>query len=179
MRRLTQGQVADFALEFFTHGLRQVEKQKPRAKWLEEDKYKIAAEVVHSGHDSVLDFGIRAYREDRTSARKGSTVEGEIYLGIDPFFYFEFLNKNPLMPALIYRWRIDMILMISVPMVEGEDPYGKRALVRDETRKRSEVVSQTDAWGDKWNGEGPEYIEYILDCTMTNAKTRRVRRLGV
>jgi len=178
----SRGQVADFALEFYAPcGLYQVEKQTPRVQWLKDCRYKIAATVVNVGRVSVLDFGLQAYREGGTSAPNGSTVEGEIYLSIDPFFYFETLFSNPMMPALINRWRIDQILKTSAPLVKGKGPDGKRALIADETRERSEAVVSTNAPDDNShaNLKADRMSWYVLVCKRIDATARRVRELGV
>ena len=39
----------------------------------------------------------------------GVAVSGELYLGVDPYFYFERLFRTPGMPPLIYEWQIEGI----------------------------------------------------------------------
>lgn len=171
------GQVADFALAFRApHGLRLTEHQEPRAEHGDEDTYRIVAKVVYSmGTDIVLDFGTRAYTENGERFPKGTMVEGELSIGIDPFVYYDRLFKHPHMPALIYRWRIDRILRVSAPLVDGKGPDGRPTLVWDETRKTTEEVDRTDAWGDE-SEYGASGFWYVLVCTRTGLKAWRTRR---
>jgi hypothetical protein len=79
----------------------------------------------------VVDFGICAFQEfkppDGLSA--GSFVAAEIYLGIDPFFYFEYLYKRPNMVPLVYSWKIRAIERQTAPFVERREPSGQKVLL--------------------------------------------------
>src|SRR5947208_10554371 len=102
-------QRADFALEFFPRYHRLGSSPGCHANHLRGSKYKVNAQVVHASKGAwVIDFGIQAFQQARppAHAREGEWLEAEIYLGIDPFFYFEDLAHNPQMPPLIYDWHI-------------------------------------------------------------------------
>ena len=89
----------------------------------------------------------------------GKFVNAEIYLGIDPFFYFERLNALSGMRPLIYSWKINSIRQQTAPFVETRKLSGQKILVRDETKLGYKILDKTDAWKDD-EGHG----EYILNC---------------
>lgn len=83
---------AEFALEFFSQNLRPSASSEKQARWIHASRYEINAEVIFAAKRCfVIDLGVLAYREAEPpkSIRKGAWLRGEIYLGIDPFFYFE------------------------------------------------------------------------------------------
>ena len=104
------------------------------------------------GIDS-LEFRIRRFLKER-----GDNL-GEIYLGIDPFFYFEDLHKLPGMPALQYDWRIERILLETTPWLSTKRPEGGTLMERDKTKESFREVERTDAWQDD-EGRG----SYELEC---------------
>ncbi len=181
-----RGQIADFALEFYSpHGFRPVKNQEPKAVRLAGCRYQVIAKVVYSaGRTFVLDFGIQAYQDGTEPPPEGSMVEGEIYLSIDSYLYFEWLSAKPSMPALIYQWRVDRILKESAPLVYGEIPFMGRGLIRgmvwDEARKKVEEVDRTDAWHDESKAEWDvrRGVSYILVCILTDAKAGRAIQPG-
>jgi hypothetical protein len=67
-----------------------------------------------------MDFGVRAYCEDPSviSHPVGTWLSGRAHLGIDYYLYFEQLSKEPDVPACIYAWRIERILMNTARFVE-------------------------------------------------------------
>ena len=88
----------------------------------------------------------------------GKFVTAEIYLGIDPFFYFERLYTLSGMPPLVYSWRINSIAQQTVPFIEIREPPGQTFLVRDERKLGYKAIQKTDAWNDD-DGHG----EYVLN----------------
>jgi hypothetical protein len=90
----------------------------------------------------------------------GRFVEAEIYLGIDPFSYFERLYTLPKMPALIYSWKINSIGQQTAPFVETRELSGQKVLVRDEKKLGYMTITKTDAWKDDGGN-----AEYVLTCT--------------
>jgi hypothetical protein len=92
-------------------------------------------------------------------AKQGAWVEAEIYLGIDPFFYFEELDSLPGMPALQYEWRIGGISLETTPWLSRQDDTGRTFMTRDEQRESFREVPATNAWDDD-QGHG----DYILAC---------------
>ena len=142
--------------------------------------YRVAAELAYDSGDAwVLDCGIRVYCEGIApeavrkgfASRKGSFVTGTIALGIDPFFYFETLNRDPGMPELIYSWTIERIQRQNAPFVDRQSPASEkrpRLLVRDAARLEWVDVEATDAWDDD---DG--YGEYLLHCRRLDVAPTR------
>src|SRR5205823_1098890 len=119
--------------------------QVPMAERLRGSRYRVCGRVAHTGRSVwVIDFGIMAYenREPPRFAARGGWVEGELYLGIDPFFYFEELHKRPGMPALQYRWRLKTIWLETTPWLTRKDGAGS-IVTRDERNKSFVEVAET------------------------------------
>jgi hypothetical protein len=89
----------------------------------------------------------------------GSWVEGEIYLGIDPFMYFEGLKNQAGMPSLTYSFRIGEILLETTPWLTRSDESGRTIMVRDDQNESYREVAETDAWNDNSGN-----AHYILKC---------------
>lgn len=158
------GQVAEFALEFYSQNYRQSDVHSKSAKCLGAAKYEITGEVVYLTDEvCVLDFGICAFQESKPP--EGISVRcfvtAEIYLGIDPFFYVERLYTLPEIPALIYSWKIDSIGQQTAPFIETREPSGQKVLIRDENKFGYKPVSKTDAWKDDTGN-----AEYVLTCAL-------------
>ena len=159
----TVGQLAEFALEFYTTRVHLRESTAKSAKRLGAAKYEINGEIVYLTPDVwVLDFGVCAFQESTPpkGLSVGKFVTAEIYLGIDPFFYFERLRTLARIPALVYSWKIDSIQQQTAPFLETREPSGQKVLVRDEKKLGYKTVEKTDAWKDD-DGHG----EYVLSCT--------------
>ena len=156
----------NFALEFYPHQCKPSSSSKKQAIYLRENRYLVNAEVVFVAERCfVLDFGILAYGQavPPSSIQMGSWVEAEIYLGVDPFFYFEDLGNLSGMPPLIYRWQINKIGIETAPHIESVDASGARMMIRDESKLAFREIRQTDAWKDD-NGNA----DYLFDCTLMN-----------
>jgi hypothetical protein len=125
-------------------------------------KYKGVGSVIYRSKKAwVIDVGVPAYRDEPApaKARMGSRVEGELYIGIDPFFYFETLNALPGMPNLYRQWYIKRIMLETTPWLETVDDTGCTLRVRDDEKLSFVDVSATDAWNHD-GGHG----HYILEC---------------
>jgi len=156
------GQSAEFALEFYSKSSRVTEQKLKSGTCLGPSKYEISGEIVYlTDHVWVLDFGICAFQEAKPPDRMsvGDFITAEIYLGIDPFFYFEGLHKLPGMPPLIYSWKINSINQQTAPLIETRNPSGQKVLIRDEKKVGYKSIDKTDAWNEV-SGHG----EYILNC---------------
>lgn len=106
--------------------------------------YHARGEVVYSSRKIwVCDFGVLAYCESVPRwGRVGARVEGEIYLGIDHYAYFEYHNELPGIPKLTYRVGIRRILLEETPMMA--DPHGKVAAISDTSRTSVRELDTTD-----------------------------------
>jgi hypothetical protein len=165
---------AEFALEFYPQNCQPSASPEKQARWLHTSKYAVNAKVIFVAKRCfVLDFGLLAYRqaEPPKSIRKGLWVQAEIYLGVDPFFYFEALAHVKGMPPLIYSWHINKISIETAPFIETVDARGTRMMVRDETKSGFQEIEQTDAWNDD-NGHG----DYVLECTLMDVPPKPERR---
>jgi hypothetical protein len=156
------GNAAKFALEFYPNTIQLARSREPSSERIGASRYRIRGQVVYAGRSAwVIDFGIMAYQnqEPPRIAKKGSWVEGEIYLGIDPFFYSEELHARPGMPALRYEWRIRNIALETTPWLSAKDETGRTILTRDEQQVSFIEVAETNAWEDD-EGRG----HYVLEC---------------
>jgi hypothetical protein len=91
----------------------------------------------------VVDFGVPAYKDGKPPAwaRLGVSVEGTVYIGIDPFMYFEGMKNEPGMPDLTRTWLVRRILL--------------------ETKAETTQIPRTDAWHD-----GGGHAHYVLECEL-------------
>jgi len=168
-----RGQQASFALEFYpAENLQISDLGTPPSINLISDSswsahYNAAGKVVHAAEDWwVVDFGLLAFREEKSTARKfqlGDCVRGEISFGIDPFFYFERLARQDGAPALIYDWTITKIEMQTAPFIETKPKYFER----DGRLLGWREIGKTDAWHDD-DGRA----DYLLHCRRTAGPRR-------
>lgn len=162
------GEAAKFALEFYPHTIQVARSHEASFERIHASQYRVCGRVVYAGRSAwVIDFGMMAYHnhEPPRLATKGSWVEGEIYLGIDPFFYFEELHARPGMPALQYDWRIRRIFLETTPWLSAKDETGRTMLTRHAQEESFVEVAETDAWGDD---EGR--ADYLLECERIDTK---------
>src|SRR5206468_320386 len=90
----------------------------------------------------------------------GARVEGELYLGVDPFTYKESLWSITGMPSLFRTFRIESILLETTPWIAGY--HGATAtLIRDNRRESFIEVPRTDAWRDD-----DKNAHYVLRCKL-------------
>jgi len=166
-----RGQQASFALEFYPHDCRVSAAKEFRVELIRDNRYQVTAKVLDVFRDAcVIDFGVRAFRQRGWPRiiEKGAWIDADIYLGIDPFFYFEDLARRPGMPPLIYDWTIKAITMQTAPFLESRNDRGQRVLTRDETKSAFRKIPETNAWEDD-NG----HAEYVLHCELHDRRPRR------
>jgi len=160
----SKGQTAEFALEFYPDDkVRFNESKEKSVKPLGAARYEINGEIVYLNNKVwVIDFGICAFQEATppSDIKVGQYVTAEIYLGIDPFFYFESLHSYPGMPPLVYAWRINSIGMQTAPFIEKRHSFfAQKVLIRDPTKIGYRAIEKTDAWKDDNGNAG-----YVLTC---------------
>jgi len=156
------GEQAKFALEFYPQTLKASKFREASVECIQASRYRIRGQVIYVGRSVwVIDFGVMAYQnhEPPTTTRKGDWIEGEVDLGIDPFFYFEELHLLPGMPALQYEWRIKAIFLETTPWLSRKDEFGRTIRLRDEQHQSFVEVAETNAWSDN-EGDG----QYVLEC---------------
>lgn len=162
-----RGQEAEFAIEFNLRDFAVVETTEPEARLLTDSTYRVAGAVVAMLEGSwVLDVGIGVFQGQvgPPGLTVGSSVSGEAFLGVDPFFYFEQLHAAQGMPPLIYTWRVERIRRQTAPFKE----VAARSFVRDPDRLGYIEIEATDAWGD--NGG---QASCLLDCSLLDLPPKR------
>jgi hypothetical protein len=145
------GDQAKFALEFAGNTLRPSESRRTLAHHLGYGVYEVCAQVLFvDAQVWVIDFGICAYWETTPPdfAVPGAWVEGELSVGIDPFFYMEYLHKLPGIPSLGYSWRVASIKRKDTPWLVEINAQGGKTLYRDESNEVWTDIAKTDAWND-------------------------------
>lgn len=156
------GKLAGFALEFSSESFRSGGPKSKTAKPLGEAKYEVNSQIIYLAADAwIIDFGICAFQESTPpkNLNVGDFVAAEIYLGIDPFFYFGRLNRLPGIPPLVYSWKVNSIKRQTAPFVETQDPSGRKVPVRDQVKAGYKARQVADAWKDD---DG--HAEYVLNC---------------
>jgi hypothetical protein len=88
-----------------------------------------------------LDPRIREHDRNDESNLQGKRFRTDIYLRIDPFFYFETLSQIPCVPPLIYSWRINSIFRETAPFIAAFSPSGGTLHVRDQSKLALEESS--------------------------------------
>jgi hypothetical protein len=125
------------------------------------DAYSISGELVFAANSvRVIDCGLPMYSERKDEiegeCKVGDFLQGNLGLGVDPFFYFEQHYKIPGIPALIYEWRINSIEQDTTPYILSNDG---RFYTRDETQRQYKPVRGTAK--DLIVADlGPEFILY-------------------
>jgi hypothetical protein len=162
----SRGQHAEFAVEYWwDDGPRVTTATKSEAYSLDVAKYSVNARVHTVPEDvSVLDIGLLVFHEEASPhpTEAGAVLEGQLGLGVDPFFYFERLAKDPRLPDLVYSWEILRIERDMTPWrQEG------RVWVRDASMARWADVDVTDARHEQAS------VEYVLHCRRRDIPPKR------
>lgn len=161
------GDTQKFALEFAGKKLVPSAAIVRGAQLLHTSVYHVQAAVIFV-HPTVwvIDFGVRAYWEAEPPdfVKVGTWVEGDIFLGIDPFFYTEHLHKLPEMPNLYYDWKVEGISRDDTPWLSAVNERGGVTLSRDAARERWTDVQRTAAWEDDGGRSS-----YVLRCEGSDA----------
>jgi len=158
------GQETKFALEFYPpNGLQPCADIALAAEHIRASRYRIRGRIVFSEPNVwVIDVGtFKAFSESKPPphAVVGILVEGDICLGIDPFFYFEYLHRMEGMPPLTYTWLVRSILRETTPLINATDAQGRGFWKRDESREGFLPAHETKAWDDDGGN-----AEYVLKC---------------
>jgi len=160
-RDFSVSDVRSFALEYINEDEFQPAVTPTSHRYLGDARHQVCGRRVHLGGLlqhlrptwCVIDFGVLAYRELHSLAAPPDSFSGELYLGVDPFGYFESLAREPDAPPLIYNWRIHRIEVETAPRVlrEGMMIYDpdklKQADVAD-TRRGEDFVLHCERLAD-------------------------------
>jgi hypothetical protein len=117
--------------------------------------YEAVGQAVYVADDWwVFDIGVLTFREERPPVDlcQGNWLRGEIFIGIDPFYYFERLAHQAGAPALIYDWKIEKIEEQTSPLIEVRP----RVMARDPNRLGWKEIAETNSREDAG--------EYLLHC---------------
>jgi hypothetical protein len=172
------GSISRFALEFYSERGLTVDRHDTCLIHTRDAHYQAAGIVRFCAERVwVVEFdGVLAFRAESppSGISPGKVVSGEIYLGVDPYFYFESLSSLVGIPPLIYEWRLEEIAMETAPFVESADSYGRKLLLRDQSKLRRVSIARTDAWHDD-DGSA----DYVLTCRRTSAPPTRNLSQGI
>jgi hypothetical protein len=153
--------VRSFALEYYNeHELRPATSSISH-RHLGDAHYAVAGRRAHLGGLSqhltptwcVIDFDVLAYRELHSFPVPPECFSGEIYLGVDPFSYFERLSCEADAPPLIYNWRIHRIEVETAPRVLKDgfmiyDPDKRKLADVQDTRRGEDFVLHCERLAD-------------------------------
>ena len=89
----------------------------------------------------------------------GEYAAGELYLGVDPFFWSETHAKRWGAPNLFYDWHVEEVLLETTPWIESLDDQGRKVRRRDEVAQSFAAVARTNAFEDD---DGNAH--YVLRC---------------
>jgi hypothetical protein len=158
-----------FALEFYPHQIAASDGQPAgRLLHITDALHDVIGTILFCSESVwVVDFGVPAFQESKPPAwaRVGASVVGRVYIGVDPFFYFERLKDEPGMPDLFRWWVIRRIQLETTPWKESTDDQGRKVRRRDETRESYVDVPATEAW----NHDGG-YGHYVLECELSSER---------
>jgi hypothetical protein len=156
----TVGEVRPFALEFYNEvDLRPLPKSQAGCayKSLGRAHYAVKGRTVHlTPKWAVIDVGFLAYREFHSFPPPPRRFESEIWVGVDPFFYFETLSLEREAPPLVFDWRIHRIEVETAPRVLQANMW-----VYDPDRLCLKDVEDTR------EGE-----DFVLHCELVSAEPR-------
>lgn len=159
-----------FAVEFYPHQLTEcalAPTDSPSLRLRQGSDYEVRGHIVMATASYwVIDCGVLMYQEAPPPhwARVGAGVQGELYVGVDPFFYFESLRHEPAMPDLFRNWVIRRILLETTPWQDTVDASGRPLRTRVQSEPTFVEVPRTDSWNDDGG-----HAHYILDCELRPA----------
>lgn len=152
------GDVRSFALEYYSEAELRPATASPSHRHLGDARHAVTGRRVHLVPTwCAIDIGVLAYRQLHSFPPPPPSFRGQVYLGVDPFFYFESLAREADAPALIYDWRIYRIEVETAPrfLKDGLMIYDP------DKRKRADVQ-------DTKGGE-----DFILHCERLPAPPQR------
>ena len=151
-----------FALEFYPHEFARCQAGSPLLRHTAGGMHEARGNIVRATKSHwVVDFGVPAFQNSKPPrwVKAGRSVQGTVYIGVDPFFYFEVLKDEPGMPDLFRTWQVRRILLETTPWRETTDASGRRVIARAEVPPTFIEVPRTDAWKDD-DGRAA----YVLEC---------------
>jgi hypothetical protein len=174
---LARGRKIDFALRVEPLSLAPAEVERPRALALGDDVYRVDARVTAREDDTcVLDFGLFGFVWFAPEwMRPGMGVSGEVALELDPDSYRTGYSSEEWMPAMIYPWRIDrVVLEIAARVPAGEADRLRARNPELQTNSPDERTLRDIDWPrvrDDW--PRGTIARYYLHCTLLSRIPRR------
>ncbi|MYM66476.1 hypothetical protein GTP45_06450 [Pseudoduganella sp. FT55W] len=156
-----------FALEFCGGGFTKSEKRAIKLELIKNSCYRFCGKVIYVRPNVwVIDVGVKAFWESSPPEfiSVGDWIEGEIFLGIDPFFYKDYLYKEDGIQNLSYSWAIKRIERNATPWLMTLNPRGGKLLTRDDRQEHWVDTNSTDAWEDD-NGRA-DYVLHVELCDL-------------
>jgi hypothetical protein len=169
-----KGQHTRFAVEFYLPEFSLSSVATRSVSAIEAARYQVNADVtLQKERVWILNLGdISVFQDIKPpgNIHVGQFVQGDIWLGVDPFSYFESLSEMPGIPPLIYEWQIEQIEIQTAPFIESVDERGGKVFTRNETKLGYRPIERTNAWSDDGG-----HAEYILRCRrMDSAPTAKI-----
>jgi hypothetical protein len=156
------GEEVRFAVELHPHSLAPTPASSPSLTPIHHNRYRFHGPVVYRSKSVwIVDVGLLLYERTKPPAvaQVGAWLSGELELGVDPFFYFEVLYKLPGIPALIYPWRIERILLETTPWLSRVGDTGQTIQWREQSREAYTTVGETD-----YAKHDDGLSNYLLEC---------------
>jgi hypothetical protein len=168
----TRGHRRPFALEFHgAEGLIEIDDAAaPSLVDMGAGFYDATGQIAHAAADWwAIDFGTVMFSENvpLLTVRQGAWVSGPIFVGVDPFRYFEEFAHRANAPPLIYDWEIKKIEVQTAPFIRRSSGL----MERDPDRIGWKEIDRTNAWSDD---DG--HAEYILHCRRLEGAPRTTLR---
>ena len=121
----TVGEIRSFALEYYSEvELRSLPKSRAGRSYKPHGRahYAVEGRTIHQASRwSAIDVGFLAYRQYPSPPPR--RFEGEIWVGVDPFFYFETLSLQRGAPPLIFDWSIHRIEVETAPRISQNNMW--------------------------------------------------------
>ncbi|MBB5510841.1 hypothetical protein [Paraburkholderia atlantica] len=158
------GESYNLALEFNGPALMLSSTRLRQCKRRHASYYNVIAEVIFATPEVwVIDFGIKVFCEAMPPrfVSSGDWVEGEIWIGVDPFFYKDRLHRIAGMPDLFTDWLVTRVQLETTPWVEDASE-GRMRLMRNIEHDSWVDKEATDAWTDD-EGRG----DYLLSLSKS------------
>jgi hypothetical protein len=175
------GDIVKLALECHPRRIIESSANSKQCTRLSASNYRVTAQTIFTQKNVfVLHFGLLAYDQAPPPKwmKSGQYVDADLYVGIDPFFYFEELYAIKGMPELRYGFGIRDIELETTPWISTVDSSGRTIMTRDESNQSFRPVAETDAWlDDNGNAHYVLKLERIENGTEQSGADERQRRL--
>ncbi|HSU16824.1 MAG TPA: hypothetical protein VLK66_22140 [Longimicrobium sp.] len=174
---LARGRKIDFALRVEPLSLAAAEVEHPRALALGDDVYRIEARVTHREEDTcVLDFGLLGFVWFAPEwLQPGMGVAGEVALELDPDAYRAGWSSDEWMPAMIYPWRIDRVVLENAVRIPAGEADRIRSRNPELQTNSADARTLRDIDRPRVREDWPEGMmaRYYLHCTLLSRIPRR------